>query len=111
MNIVEELEHVLACEQEILLTGNYDELEALLERKTQLSETLARSAPDLSQDSYEKLSAQAQKNEMLLNSARRGIQAAMSQLREIAGGKDQSTYTRDGVRTPMSRPTSIVQKY
>lgn len=111
MNVVEELENVLAEEQQILLTGDYASLQGLLDRKSKLAETLAAGGPELSQDVYEKLSGRAKHNEALLNSARRGIQAALSQLREISSGAHQSTYTRGGERTPMSRPVSVTQKY
>lgn len=111
MNVVEELENVLAEEQQILLTGDYGQLQGLLDRKSKLAETLAAGPPDLSKDDYEKLSARANHNEALLNSARRGIQAALSQLKEISSGQNQSTYTRAGERTPLSRPVSVTQKY
>ena len=58
MNVVEELENVLAEEQELLLTGEYTGLQALLERKSKLAETLAaRISRDLSKDDYQKLAA------------------------------------------------------
>lgn len=111
MNVVEELESVLAEEQEILLTGDYASLPGLLDRKSKLAETLAAGGPELSRETYEKLSSRAKHNEALLNSARRGIQAALSQLKEISSGANQSTYTSEGERTPMSRPVSVTQKY
>ena len=111
MNIVEELESVLAEEQEMLLSGDYKQLEHLLERKSKLAATLAEDAPDLAKDVYERLSKRAEHNETLLNSARRGIQAAMSQIKDISTGKNHSTYTSEGERTPLARPVSMTQKY
>ncbi len=111
MNVVEELENVLAEEQRMLLTGEYTGLQALLERKSKLAETLAAGKPELTQDEYQRLAANARHNETLLNSAQRGIQAALSQLKEIKSGEHQSTYTSTGERTPLSRPASIIQKY
>lgn len=111
MNVVEELESVLAEEQDVLLTGDYSRLSDLLARKTELTDRLASKTPELPSDVYEKLSAQATHNEALLNSARRGIKAALSQLKSVASGETQSTYTRAGERMPLSRPVSITQKY
>jgi flagellar biosynthesis/type III secretory pathway chaperone len=111
MNIIEELENVLADECTALLSGDYDQLEPLLERKSKLEARLLENAPDLSEDVCVRLSKRAAHNEMLLNSARRGIQAAMSQIKEISTGKSHSTYTSDGERAPLARPVSVTQKY
>lgn len=111
MNIVEELESVLAEEQQLLLSGDYQQLESLIERKSKLTDTLAENAPELSKETCERLSKHALHNEALLNSARRGIQAAMSQIKDVSTGKNHSTYSSDGERTPLSRPVSVTQKY
>lgn len=110
MNIVAELESLLSEEQELLLTGNYSRLEALAVRKSELAERLA-ATPDLPEADYQDIKSRAAHNEALLNSARRGIQAAISQLREYASGEHQSTYSREGQRQPLSRPVSVTQKY
>ena len=111
MNVLTELESVLAEEQELLLTGNFGQLEALAEKKTELAEALSMDAPDLPEEAYEGLLNQAAHNEALLSSARRGIQAAISQLREYSSGGHQSTYSKEGQRQPLAKPTSVVQKY
>ncbi len=111
MNVVEELENVLAEEQEVLLSGDYQQLECLLTRKSKLAETLADSSPQLSKEVFERLANRAAHHEALLNSARRGIQAALSQIKEISTGKSHSTYTSEGERTPLAKPVSVIQKY
>ena len=111
MNVVEELESVLAEEQRVLLTGDYGQLSDLLNRKAALADRLASGSPEMGTEAYEKLSAQATHNEALLHSAQRGIQAALSQLKAISSGEHQSTYTRAGERKPLSRPVSVTQKY
>ena len=111
MNVLVELETVLAEEQTILLAGDYAKLEALAERKTVLAEQLAENAPELPVEAVKKLARQATHNEALLASARRGIQAAISQLKEYTSGEHQSTYTAQGERAPLSRRVSVTQKY
>lgn len=110
MTIVTELENVLEEEQEILLTGNYVGLEALAEKKMKLAELLSTQELDLPPDAYKSLVERATHNEALLASARRGIQAAMSQLKEFSNGEHQSTYSKEGRRRPLARPISITQK-
>ncbi|MCV6591648.1 MAG: hypothetical protein OIF48_01750 [Silicimonas sp.] len=111
MNVVKELELVLDTEQELLLKGDYTRLQELLDRKAKLADLLAAQPPDLTAEECKTLAARASQNEALLSSARRGIQAAMSQLKEIKSGANQSTYTRAGDRQPMGRSVSVMQKY
>ena len=110
MNIVAELESVLAEEQELLLNGDYSKLEALAARKADLADELAQ-ATELPKSEYMDIITMSERNETLLKSARRGIQAAMSQLKEYSSGEHQSTYSKEGQRQPLSRPVSVTQKY
>ena len=110
MNVVAELESVLAEEQQLLLTGDYAKLAALAVRKSDLADSLATAA-DLPEDAYRNIVTMSEHNEALLKSARRGIQAAISQLKEYSSGEHQSTYSKEGQRQPLSRPVSMTQKY
>lgn len=111
MNIVQELEDVLAEEQKHLLSGDFAALEELVDRKAELTEKLAKKKPDLPKDVYERLADHAAHNEALLGSARRGLQAAMALLRQMSDGETQQTYSREGTRRPLSRsPASVTQK-
>lgn len=110
MSVVAELESVLAEEQEILLTGRYARLEALSDKKSKLAELLSQEKLDLPAEAYETLVAKAAHNEALLASARRGIQAAISQLKEFSNGEHQSTYSKEGQRQPLARRVSVTQK-
>lgn len=111
MNVLVELENVLAEEQKILLEGDYTKLEDLAQKKSGLAEQLAQGSTEFSKDDVEKLALQATHNEALLASARRGIQAAMSQLKEYSSGEHQSTYSAEGHRAPLSKPVSMARKY
>lgn len=111
MSIVGELEQVLAEEQQLLLSGTYDQLEILAEKKSRLAERLAEGAPDLKAKDYERILERATHNEALLGSAQRGIQAAMTQLRQISEGEHQSTYSKEGERKPLARMVSVTQKF
>ena len=112
MSIVNELEKILAEEQELLLSGELGALEKLVNRKTKLAEQLAVNKPDLPKEIYEGLARKAAHNEALLGSARRGLQAAMAQLKQLSEGEAQKTYSKEGQRTTLSRkPASITQKF
>ena len=110
MSVVAELESVLAEEQKILLTGHYSKLAVLADRKAKLAEMLSLEELDFPEEVYKSLVARAAHNEALLASARRGIQAAISQLKEFSNGEHQSTYSKEGLRQPLARPVSVVQK-
>ena len=112
MNVVDEIEDVLRREQELLLTGNYAALRALISRKSALVDRLAAARPDLPKADYAELARRAHQNEALLGAAQRGLQSALSQLRQLAKAQDQTTYSRDGKRQAITRhPSSVVEKY
>ena len=110
MTIVAELERILEKEQRLLLTGDYGQLAQLAEEKNDLAERLADGLQDQSVETVEKLAEQAGHNEALLKSARRGMQAAMTQLKQFSEGEHKSTYSAEGRREPLSRPVSVTQK-
>lgn len=111
MTIIEELEAVLEAEQKFLLEGDFAGLKALTERKTKLAERLAKDRPDVPESVYRQLAEKAGHNEALLNSARRGLQAAMAQIRQAAQSAEQTTYSKSRERRPLSRrPGSVTQK-
>lgn len=111
MNLIAELEDVLREEQELLLSGNLEALEGLVDRKAELARKLAEQRPDLNEGAFRDLARKADHNEALLDAARRGLQAAIQQIRQSAGTSEQSTYSKTGERRPMSRsPSSFTQK-
>jgi hypothetical protein len=111
MNLISELESVLREEQGLLLNGEFERLEGLIDRKTKLSARLAQERPDLSAHAYRHLAERARQNEALLESARRGLQAAMRQLQQPLQQADQTTYSKSGHRNTLSRaPSSVTQK-
>ena len=111
MSVIGALEEVLAEEQRILLTGDYAKLEGLATVKTKLAEQLSSTPVDTGADAYAALVKQAAHNERLLSSARRGIQAAIAQLKQFTDGEHQSTYSREGQRQPLARKVSVTQKF
>ena len=111
MSIVTELEKVLAEERDMLLAGDYEGLQALIERKSRLGTRLAENKPDLPADAYEDLVVQAAQNEALLKAAQRGLHSAIAQVKQISDGDAQKTYSKDGQRVSLSQKrTSIAQK-
>lgn len=111
MKLLDEIEDVLRREQELLLSGNYTALEALIDRKTRLAERLKDSRETEPADAYETLARRASENEALLGAAQRGLKAALSQLRQLAADEKQTTYSKEGERIPLSHGrSSIIQK-
>lgn len=110
MNTVAELERILQLEQDLLLSGDYDSLAALVARKERLITRFVESRPPLDAEAHRRLADHAARNEALLGSARRGLQAALSQLRQLSEGSEQTTYSRTGERRPLSRPESSVKQ-
>ena len=112
MNLLSELEDVLREEQESLLNGDFKRLEGLIDRKTRLSEWLKQEKLEVPPQAIQHLSERARQNEALLESARRGLQAAILQIRQPVGPAKQTTYSRSGERSSLSRsPSSITQKF
>lgn len=111
MNILSELEDVLREEQELLLSGDFSKLEALVNRKTRLADSLVKSRPRIDRDTYSQLAERATNNEALLDAARRGLRAALAQIRQSSQGDGQTTYSEKGERRPLSRsPSSVTQR-
>jgi|GEM_PF-2060151 flagellar biosynthesis/type III secretory pathway chaperone len=111
MNVIEELEDVLRMEQEHLLAGEFSDLATLVDRKAELADRLARDKPNLSAEGYKRLVARAGHNEALLSSARRGLLAAVQQLRQAAEGTAPSTYSMNGERSALlPKPGTVQQK-
>lgn len=111
MSVISELEAVLKEEQQILLKGDLDSLEKLVQRKSKLAERLAQRKPEVSKAEYKYIAELASRNEALLNSARLGIEAAMKQIRQTPDKEDQKTYSKSGERKSLSKSlSSITQK-
>ena len=111
MSVIGALEEVLDEEQRILMSGDFAKLERLAAIKTELAEQLAATSLDVPAEAYSALVERAAHNEQLLSSARRGIQAAIAQLKQFADGEHQSTYSKEGQRRPLARRVSVTQKF
>ncbi|MGR3514787.1 MAG: hypothetical protein ACU0GG_18665 [Paracoccaceae bacterium] len=111
MKIFSQLEQLLQEEQKALLSGDFSALETLAERKEALLELLISSSPHLPKNSFQILRDKALKNEALLNSAKRGLQAALVRVRLSNDSTPQTTYSKNGERRAMSKPpSSVAQK-
>lgn len=111
MSLISELEDILREEQELLLSGDLTALEGLADRKANLARKLAEQRPNVEEKVYRDLARKADHNEALLDAARRGLQAAIQQIRQTSGAVAQSTYSKTGERRPLSRsPSSFTQK-
>ena len=111
MSIVGELEQLLSEERALLLAGDYDALERLVDRKSRLEQRLATGKQDLPVDALNRIRGYAKHNEALLAAAQRGLQSTITQLRNLSTGEAQKTYSRDGQRVSMSRKSvSVAQK-
>ena len=95
----------------MLLKGEYDALEKLIDQKTRLEQKLATGKQEIPSDALGRVRDHARHNEALLASAQRGLQSTITQLRNLSTGEAQKTYSRDGQRVSMSqKSTSVAQK-
>lgn len=110
MTQAKELIALLAEEFRVLTSGDFDALPDLVRRKERLDRQL-RDAPDPDADTLAAVAEAVARNATLIKAARRGIEQARVQIREIRAGMTQATYGRSGDRTPLTRiPSRIEQK-
>ena len=106
MSIGMKLEKLLDHEKDILLSGDLDKLETLEKVKISLSNELEDNDNKLSNDQIKRIIHKSGRNQELLKSAQRGIQSALTQLREVSEGSFQA-YSREGVRAPIISSKSV----
>lgn len=106
--LLKKLDRVLDEEKKCLLDGKYAQLESLIEVKTQLSDAIYSQRTLPSSAAMEYIGKKLKRNEALLEAAQRGIKSAMVHLSEVAENPFQS-YTKDGLRTPLSKPKKVSQ--
>ena len=110
MNSLRKITEILDEEYRILTRGDYAALPDLTDRKEELERQLLE-APEQDREALASLAGAAARNAELLEAARRGIEQARVQVREIRDGMTQATYGRSGVRRPLSQsPSRIEQK-
>lgn len=110
MSDTRKLIDILDEEFGFLLRGDYAALPGLADRKERLEERF-RDAPPDDRDALKALAEAAERNAGLIDAARRGLEQARVQIREIRTGMTQATYGKSGVRRPLSRrPNRIEQK-
>lgn len=110
MNHVNEMLALLSEESRVLTSGDYAALPDLVARKEALEQAL-RSAPEPDGDTLAVIAEAVARNAALIEAARRGIEQARVQIREIRAGMTQATYGRTGDRTSLTRsPSRIEQK-
>lgn len=109
MNILIKLNRVLDEEKRCLLDGDYEKLERLLGIKTEIAQQISNMKPSFDQNRLTTISLKAKNNEMLFDSAQRGIKSAMSHLKEASEGSFKM-YSREGSRTALSKPLNLRQK-
>jgi flagellar biosynthesis/type III secretory pathway chaperone len=109
MTIEDHLDSLLDKEESILLSGKFSELSRLLELKEEIIKYLEKSDKKFSRKNIQKISLKAKRNEALLESAQRGIKAAVAQVREAKETNFQS-YSREGARYSMAAKQSFGKK-
>ena len=110
MKMIDELKQVLLDEQEALLSGDYEKLPALADRKAILVQKLKAIPPKEAKGGIAELGALVQRNEMLLIAAGDGFHAGLGQVRQLTRPPQQSTYAPDGRRRVLSRQPGAVEK-
>jgi len=111
VTVIAEIEKILSDEREALLVGDYEKLELLVEKKIKIERLMSDNKTHIDAVDCAKLAEKAKQNEMLLESAQKGLKAAVLQIKSMRDGDSQKTYTKDGKRSSLGRKAnSIVQK-
>ena len=110
MSLVTEMEKILAEERRLLRAGDFVGLDGLIEQKSKLVELLSRERSELSRSDCENIASRASHNESLLEAARKGLQAAMVQLKQLSEGESRKYYSKAGERRTLSSGRSSVTK-
>lgn len=111
MTHAQEMMTLLEEEFSILTRGDFAALPDLVDRKERLDREM-RDGPVQDSVMLEALATAAARNAALIDAARRGIEQARVQIREIRAGMTQATYGRTGDRKPLTRtPSRIEQKF
>jgi flagellar biosynthesis/type III secretory pathway chaperone len=102
------LEDILGQERRLILSGRIPELSQLAPRKEALIGAIA-SLQDTR--TLARLRGAAERNDVLLASASRGIQAALDRVREIRSHAGTlQTYTPDGLRSCVSTVSGSLER-
>jgi flagellar biosynthesis/type III secretory pathway chaperone len=104
-----EIESLLGAERNALLTGDFDALADLAERKEALIGQLAKT--DAGAPTLRRLRARAERNAALLEASMRGLRGISRRLSEIrrANGPLQ-TYGQDGAQQTLGAPTGSFER-
>jgi hypothetical protein len=100
---------ILDEEYRILTGGGYDRLADLVARKEAI-DLAAIETSDADPRLLDQIRAASQRNEGILDAARRGIEGARRDIRDARTGATQQTYARDGVRKPLSTPLGQLER-
>ena len=101
MTVLDELEDLLEKERDLIRSAQFHDLERLSARKSLLAGRIGKAAKaDTAR--IELLRAAVARNDALLQSAARGLQAAVRQIAEARSFGDQTTYAADGSRNPIA---------
>ena len=106
-----DLGDLLALQKEAIRRGDIAALSALVGPMTEHLERLARMPVIAGKPPLERLKRQAEENQRLLGAALRGIQAAASRVKEIAGvGAEFRTYDSHGQSAAVSFRTGTMER-
>ncbi len=109
MRIVDKIEDILDQERLGLLSGDFNTLEELIGRKTNLIRQWEALGNETT-ESIERISQKLKRNESLLMSARRGLKSAELQLKQLSNCDTQLTYSKDGRRTSLKNCSHTATK-
>lgn len=102
---LDRLQKILEQEKTLLLEGNYEALPALVGKKTDCAEQLDRLLVEPSavrqlsvhRKKFAKITALAQENEQLLQSARAGVVSAQARIKDVVNRhRSVGVYAQDG---------------
>lgn len=109
MNSAEDIVAFLDEEYRVLTDGRLSEIPGLITRKEALHDALSVS-PVTKRDQLEKIAQMAERNAGLIEAARQGIFSAISEISDIRQGLNQTTYSQNGKRQPLSTTPHKVER-
>lgn len=106
---VQKIIKMLDDERDLLVTGRYGELPALVEQKERIFDEL-ESAGHIDPDALAAVASRSRRNAELIEAAKRGLAKAQAQIRDIRCGMNQTTYGIDGERRPLANPDNRLEQ-
>ena len=110
MTMIDELRDLLEKEQSALLLGQYEKLEALADRKSELIARFNAQPTGAIRSGVAALKSEVLRNEELLEAAAKGLRVGLEQINALGKVAEQSTYSRSGKRRVLTNNSNSIEQ-